>query len=137
MVVTTFDYPIPLGYERHDFGDVTIYRVRAGRNAFIRFDGSTREAATTIGAFYSGELRAVESSYPEVVGTRYSGFWDFSLPENERHVPRGGWMNCVAEIDTVWFCLHSEGAYKRVSMQPFVGGSDAFVVDGMTFHFGR
>lgn len=134
--MTSHEYAVRVGYTHYAFGDVSIFWVRAGRNAFIRFNGDTPEARSTIGAFYRGELRAVESSYPEIVGTRYSGFWDFGVPENEHHVPRGGWMNCVAECDTDWFCLHSESEYTRVSMEPFEG-SVAFTVEGMTFHFGR
>lgn len=134
--MTNYERSVPTGYTLYAWGDVEIYWVRAGRDAFIRFNGNSAEARTTIGAFYRGELRAVESSYADVVGTRYSGFWDFSDPANEHHVPRGGWMNCVAECDTDWFCLHSAGEFKRVSMEPF-DGSVPFIAEGVTFHFGR
>jgi len=116
--------------------DVSIYLLTADRNVFVHFSGDCRQSQTTLGAYYRGTLRCVESHAPECVGMRYSGFWDFSPPELADHVPKRGFMNCVAEEPTSWFCLHSEGKYTKVAMEEFEG-SVPYTVEGVTFYFGN
>jgi hypothetical protein len=136
MDVKTTDYSVKFTCTEHLFGDVTIYSMAADRNTFLRFHSATNACQTTLGAWYMGALRVVEAEDPSIVGTQYTGFVDFTPDHMDKHAPRTGWMNCVADAPVTWLCVHSDGQYKRVAMEPF-DGADAYTADGVTFYLGK
>lgn len=99
---TTYEFP---GYE--------VIHFTADKNTYWRFD-MDETCISSIGAYYRGPLRVVDSLNPELRGTVYSGFWDFTAADNLKHNTLGSWMHCVADERMDWFCIHSSCPDMRV-----------------------
>jgi hypothetical protein len=132
--------PIPYGWTRYRFDDFEILHFTTGHNGYWRFD-MDETCVSSVGAFYRGPLRIVEAKNPELIGTVFHGFWDFTAPENLPYNTKDSWMNCVADGTFDWFCVHSEGAIKRISMGPTFGCPEDMVYVGINplngFYLGR
>lgn len=93
------------------------------------------EQDISLGAYYRGNMICVDAANRDLVGTVYTGFYDFSRhPEcNTLHE----WQECRIEDDMDWYCFHEDGAgiksiRFRSTLTPLLvpPNTDVIVVEG-------
>mgnify|MGYP006271310965 CR=1 FL=1 len=73
-----------------------------------------------IGAYYRGVLTNVDAARQDIIGDTFTGFWNFTLPENAKYATKGEWQKSRIEDDLGWLCFHiTEGSpYKTIALVP-------------------
>lgn len=73
-----------------------------------------------LGAYYRGTLTTVDAARQDIIGSTFTGFWDFTRPENAKYATNGEWQKTRMEDNLGWLCFHiMEGSpYKTISLVP-------------------
>ena len=71
-----------------------------------------------LGAYYRGTLTTVDAARQDIIGSVFTGFWNFTLPENAKYATNGEWQKTRIEDTLEWMCFHiTEGSpYKTISL---------------------
>jgi hypothetical protein len=71
-----------------------------------------------LGAYYRGTLTTIDAARQDIIGTQFTGFWDFTLPENAKYATKDEWQVCRMEDTLEWLCFHimPGSPYKTINL---------------------
>jgi hypothetical protein len=120
-------------FEYHHFPGFQVVQLWCQKGYQWRF--SMWDQDISLGAYYRGKMICTNAARKDIVGTVFTGFYDFSrYPElNTLHE----WQECVIEDDMDWYCFHEDGGgiksiAFRSTLTPLVvpPNTDVIVVEG-------